>query len=178
MKNLLLTFLFITFLAGCGDSSEDIANQFKSGSCGYNVISDYNSMVFDCREPSTADELTECELKLKNLKAKYPGINCSMDLAYGVDEKQLTVTEAYLDHRTIQVESLIEVVKSLPPACNNNEVSDYNKVVESCEDVSSVSLIETCDSAYSYFRSMYPGIYCVAKHIESGEEYIIETEGF
>ena len=178
MKNLLSTFLLFGFIVSCGDITGNIEEQYKSGSCGSTVVADYNSMVYDCKYMTYESDLQECKLKLEKLKSKYPGINCSMDTGYGLDEKQLTVTEAYLDHRIIQVESLIVEVESLPPACNNNVVLDYNEMVESCEDVSSNSLIEKCDSAYDNFRSKYPGIYCAAKHIESGEEYIIETASF
>ena len=71
---------------GCGLDSDT-----NGGPCSSSVISDYNSMncggFYSC---------AECEADQAEFLRRHPGINCTASTGYGLDERELLVTEAHI----------------------------------------------------------------------------------
>ena len=99
-KKVLSLFVFvILFLISCGKKEGESwfgvnsASQFKSVNCGYDVISDYNSVALACGYRSEG----ECDSYIKRFLEKYPGINCEARSGTGLDEKTVRISEEYLN---------------------------------------------------------------------------------
>jgi len=106
------------FLAGCGNnddnSAQKIRDQFnnsRSGSCGQNVVFDYNDVVQTCNSvgsvlPNSPD-LSDCESTADSFLDKYPSINCvaERNIDSSVDDEQFTINEQL-------IESIVEAAKN------------------------------------------------------------------
>ena len=103
MKKLLLLALTIGLISGCNseDQQEEAQRTFltqsKSGNCGLDVVSDYNSAVLDCKYMRTRVDINECVSKLNRFKAKYPGVNCTAKRGYGLDKETFTITTSHIN---------------------------------------------------------------------------------
>ena len=100
MKKLLTLLSLAMLLMSCGkggsEAGEDdkLYSQYLKGNCGLDVVSDYNSAVGKC---SYGNTVTVCVSYLEEFKAKYPGISCSANRGYGLDEEIVLITEDYID---------------------------------------------------------------------------------
>ena len=99
MKKLLSALFLMTLLVSCGEEADqntedNFYTQYQSGSCGLDVVSDYNSAIGHC---GYGDTVSECVSYLEQFKSKYPGINCTAERGYGLDEEIFTITESYID---------------------------------------------------------------------------------
>ena len=121
MKNLSLLILQITLLlslASCGKSDSEKAadqanadidkfsNQYLSGECGLNIVSDYNSMVIECGYMLSRTDIEDCESKIVQFKEKYPGINCTAEEGYGLDTETININEQHLNSILNEVQNL------------------------------------------------------------------------
>ncbi len=108
MKNLIVMIFIFLSLFGCeGESSGDdyvvqstlmpTNNNYKSGSCGSNVISDYNSAVGDCKFIRTNADAIKCENMFNKFRNKYPGINCNAESGFGLNKKKVKITTSYIE---------------------------------------------------------------------------------
>ena len=102
MKKISAALLFFAFLPSCGlrqdsDSDSESARRrerndprnHKSGDCGYEVVSDYNSIV----RSHNWKEKDECNLKIDQFLRKYPGVNCRATKDRGIEKDNFQVTE-------------------------------------------------------------------------------------
>lgn len=117
------------------DTLDTNDGQFQTGACGGDIISDYNSVVSACRRvtlwnfstPAEREEIKrECNSKIDFFLKKYPGINCQAQEGYGLDKKDVTVTEA-----RVKAMFIIEEMQSNPSSTNenkNNEKKQFKPV--------------------------------------------------
>ena len=115
MKKLVLMLSLLLVVASCGSDSGGVGEataetisktQYKSGNCGSDVISDYNSFVTPCAVILDRDDIKECEDLLVQFKDKYPGINCMATTGTGLNEEELLIS-------TEHIESLLNMVRNL-----------------------------------------------------------------
>ncbi|TNF02584.1 MAG: hypothetical protein EP326_03030, partial [Deltaproteobacteria bacterium] len=80
MKNVVGVILLMFALVSCkgsgggsGDDSQNaFYNQYQSGACGLEVVSDYNSAIMKCKYMFDRDDISECQSKLLLFKSNYP----------------------------------------------------------------------------------------------------------
>lgn len=114
MKNFILSLCFV--LVSCSEDelrstsylSENIdqSNQSKSGNCGTNVISDYNSAILECKYTYSRSDIDDCLAKLNKFKSKYPEINCSAEKGFGLDRETFRVTGFHIDQLITEFSNL------------------------------------------------------------------------
>ena len=83
-----------------GDDTVDTNSfytQYLTGECGLDVISDYNSAVMKCEYVMDHSDSMECESKLTEFLNKYPGISCTAQTGYGMNERTILIDEAYIE---------------------------------------------------------------------------------
>jgi ABC-type glycerol-3-phosphate transport system substrate-binding protein len=102
MKNLLIALAILSSLVSCGkndgskstaSSTDTLLTQYKSGNCGLDVISDYNSVVIKAKGIYTNSDLVAAQDLAKQFLAKYPDINCSAETGYGLQKTTITITK-------------------------------------------------------------------------------------
>ena len=104
MKESFLIILFVFAAAlfiSCGSNGSlfgvNNASQFKSGSCGLDVMGDYNSVAFACIGLVTETKKTKCASHIERFLEKYPGINCEATIGFGLDKTTIRVNEERLN---------------------------------------------------------------------------------
>jgi len=101
MKNQLALSLFVIFSLlsiSCkkeiGESLSNSTDNFKSGNCGSNVISDYNSIVTEHNLARTNAQVAESNRLVDVFQSKYRGINCKATIGFGLKKREITITNA------------------------------------------------------------------------------------
>lgn len=102
MKKILLLALTIGLFTACtsedqNEAENNFLTQSKSGNCGLDVVSDYNSAILDCKYMRSRSDINECVSKLNRFKTKYPGVNCSAERGYGLDKETFTITTSHIN---------------------------------------------------------------------------------
>jgi len=54
------------------------ANNYLSGACGSQVVSDYNSMQAQCKSTDTSDKVEACRTQATAFLQTYPGVSCNI----------------------------------------------------------------------------------------------------
>lgn len=89
-KQILLAALSALVIQGCANSggssggsgtqAADTSNNYKSGNCGSNVVSEYNTVAIRCgsiSQTSSKETLKNCKSTAQSFVDKYPDINCT-----------------------------------------------------------------------------------------------------
>ncbi|HAZ11246.1 MAG: hypothetical protein A2X86_08260 [Bdellovibrionales bacterium GWA2_49_15] len=117
MTTFLLSIIHVTILVSlmaCRDQAleqqraeaEQLHSQFTSGNCGVDVVSDYNSMVVDCKSMYSRSDIEDCENKVVKFNSKYPGINCKAERGSGLDKETFYITESDIKALLKEVQNL------------------------------------------------------------------------
>lgn len=90
-------FLFLwtsLLIISCGDDLfQDDSLRSRSGNCGSQVISDYNSVVNACNY----DGSSECSRKKGLFLGKYPDVHCRAGEGVGLDLHEIYITRNKLE---------------------------------------------------------------------------------
>jgi len=187
MHRLLLLMTTVSLaLVGCSKSDENT----NGGNCDIDVVSDYNTMIHNCR---MAKSSSTCNSSVNSFLNKYPGINCKAEKSdpYSVDNQIVLITESYVQTLLSSPESS----KSTPPnssastikykygdACSGVVIDDYNSdVVGSCRSQSlgtstDAKIYELCRDGIGRFIGKYPTINCKYTANSYETKYMTEKE--
>jgi hypothetical protein len=80
--------------SGGGGTTVDSSGNYKNGSCGTTVVSDYNTVVIRCKYMNTDADARSCKSTAQSFLNKYPDINCTAEKtdSSSVDNRSTTLT--------------------------------------------------------------------------------------
>ncbi len=116
LKFALLKLTLMIIIASCGPRSgagedlekDEFQGQYLVGTCGLDVVYEFNKAVLECPKVMNRFQAIRCDIKLSQFENQFTGINCTAIKDYRLDGRDGDINQLLLDEYQDVARMIIE----------------------------------------------------------------------